>query len=98
MVKIIETNLFVRSDNTIRDHQSRIIQANSWDEYISYYEKNKESDREHSPFQSLTSLIGDTLPRYGDIIIFDYDGLHSYCEVVNPYGVRMIILANLIEY
>ena len=97
MVKIIETILSV-TDNSIRDHQSRIIQATSWDEYISYYEKNKDSDREHSPFQSLTVLVGDTLPRYGDVTAFDYDSFHSYCEIINPYGVKMIILAYLANY
>ena len=32
MVKIIETNLLYK-DTTLMDHQNRVIEANSWDDY-----------------------------------------------------------------
>ena len=32
-IEVIETNLIIDENNFIRDHQSRVVEADSWDEY-----------------------------------------------------------------
>ena len=97
MKVIIETNLSLK-DGVIVDHQSRVIEAKSWDEYVEYYRQNIESDRKHSKFKSLTGLFGDSLPRYGDITEFKYDNFHLSCYYTNPNGQVTMKLAYLCNY
>ena len=40
MTKVIETNLSIE-DNNIVDHQSRVIEVDSWDEYINEIKEAK---------------------------------------------------------
>ena len=47
---IIETNVSMK-DGIAVDHQSRVVEANSWDDYVKYYKQNLEPDREHSKFK-----------------------------------------------
>ena len=91
---IIETNVSMKDGITI-DHQSRVVEAKSWDDYVEYYKQNLEPDREHSKFKSLTDLSGDSLPRYGDIIEFKYDDFHLSCYHINRQGIMMLKLAYL---
>ena len=97
MKVIIETNLSLK-DGVIVDHQSRVIEAKSWDEYVEYYRQNIESDRKHSKFKSLTGLFGDSLPRYGDIKELKYDNFHLSCYHTNPNGQVTMKLAYLCNY
>ena len=96
MIKIIETNLSMKNEKVF-DHQSRIIEAKSWDEYINYYKQNIESDRQHSKFKSLTDLWGDSLPRYGKITEFKYDDFHLSCYYTNSFGMVSMKIAYLCE-
>lgn len=75
MVQIIETNLSIK-DGQVFDHQSRVVEAKSWDEYICYFEENIEQDRRHIKFKSLTAMWGDSLPRYGEVSELKYDNFH----------------------
>ena len=95
MVKIIETFLSMK-DGKVFDHQSRIIEAESWGEYVNYYKENIKSDRQHSKFKSLTSLFGDPLPRYGDITDLKYDECHVSCYHTNSGGMITTKLAYLL--
>lgn len=95
MVRIIETNLSIDDNNIVKDHQSRIIEAKSWNAYVDYYKHNIEPRREHSNFKSLTNMFGDSLPRYGDITEFKYDNFHLSCYHINPYGFKTMKLAYL---
>ena len=97
MKVIIETNLSIK-DGVVVDHQSRVVEAKSWDEYVEYYKQNIESDREHSKFKSLTGLFGDSLPRYGDITEFKHDDFHLSCYHISPYGIVTMKLAYLCRY
>lgn len=96
MVKIIETNLNMKDDKVF-DHQSRMVETESWEEYVNYYKENIETDRQHSKFKSLTNLWEDSLPRYGDITEFKYDDFHLSCYYTNPFGMVMMKLAYLYE-
>ena len=91
---IIETNVSMK-DGIAIDHQSRVVEANSWDDYVEYYKQNIEPDREHSKFKSFTGLSGDSLPRYGDIIEFKYDDFHLSCYHINRQGMITLKLAYL---
>lgn len=39
MIQVIETNLSIDKDDTIRDHQSRIVEVEDWDTYCKAFEK-----------------------------------------------------------
>ena len=94
---IIETNVSMK-DGIPVDHQSRIVEAKSWDDYVEYYKQNLEPDREHSKFESLTNLSGDSLPRYGDIIKFKYDDFHLSYYHIDRHGMITLGLAYLCEF
>ena len=92
MVKVVETNLSMK-DGKIYDHQSRMVKAESWEEYIDYYKRNIKSDREHSKFKTLTGMFGDSLPRYGNLSELKYDDFHLSCYHTSPYGMTTMKLA-----
>ena len=39
MIQVIETNLSIDKDDTIRDHQSRIVEVEDWDTYCKAFEE-----------------------------------------------------------
>lgn len=80
MVKIIETNLSMSETGTIKDHQSRLIEANSWVDYIDAFENY---DGEAVEFKSLTSMIGNTINRENYIYNLEFDNFHLTCNVSN---------------
>lgn len=92
MAKVIETNLSVQVDNTILDHQSRIIKVKSWDEYVNEI-KNGETVVRNS---YLGNLHGCTLPKQSKVENLIYDDIHLSCDVYNWSGVRSKKLAYLI--
>lgn len=96
MVQIIETNLSIK-DGQVFDHQSRVVEAESWDEYVCYYKENIEPDRHHSKFKSLTSMLGDSLPRYGKVSELKYDNFHLSCYHTNFNGQITMHFAYLCE-
>lgn len=85
MIKIIETNISLDIDNLMKDHQSRVIEADSWDEYIRYYKQNIETNRNESTFKLLTGLVGSSLPKYGEISELKYDDFHLSCYVTDGF-------------
>lgn len=98
MVKIIETNISINpKKNIIKDHQSRIIETESWDEYVDYYKQNLKPNRKHSKFKFFTSLKGDSLPRYGEVKNLKYDSFHLICNHINYMKQLTIRLAYLCE-
>lgn len=60
MVKVIETNLSIGNNNEILDHQSRIIEVDTWDEFVNEIKEGKSVDR-------IGTLWGLTLPRQGKV-------------------------------
>ena len=96
MVKIIETNLSIKDDKVF-DHQSRMIEVKSWDEYINYYKQNISSDRQIVDPKSLTNLWGCILPKFGELSELKYDDFHLSCYIENPLGMVTMKLAYLCE-
>ena len=91
MIKVIETNLSLYKDgmDTIKDFQSRIIEVNSWDEYVQEIKDSKVVVR--SPI--LGSLRGTTIPHDTKVYDLTYDDFHLDCDVVNQFGIKSKKLA-----
>lgn len=93
VVKIIETNLNMSSTGVIKDHQSRIVEANSWNEYTEAF---KGYDGKAVEFRSLTSMAGNTLPREEHLYNLEYNEFHLSCILSNGmFGIKK--LAYLIQ-
>jgi len=90
MIKVIETNLSIDENNIIKDHQSRVIEVESWEEYVQEIKDAKSVSR--SSF--LGSLHGKTLPTSSVVEIISSDDFHLDCDVVNRYG----ILSKKLDY
>ena len=71
MVKIIETNLSM-ADMIVMDHQSRVIEVSSWEDYCNAFENYNGDTVE---FKSLTSMFGSTIPREVGVYNLKYDDL-----------------------
>jgi hypothetical protein len=89
MIKVIETNLSVNLINTIKDHQSRVIEVESWDNYVEEFKTGSTIVRN----SVLGSLHGATIPREAKIENLTYDDFHLMCDVINYLGVKSIKLA-----
>lgn len=79
IVKIIETNLSLDNINNIMDHQSRIIEVNSWEDYCKVFQEYRGDSVE---FKSLTLMKGDTLQKNCSITNFVYDKFHLSCDIL----------------
>ena len=77
MVKSIETNLSM-VDMIVIDHQNRVIEANSWEDYCNAFENYNGDTIE---FKSLTSMFGSTIPREVGIYNLKYDDFHLSGDV-----------------
>ena len=83
MIKLIETNLSIGNENIIKDHQSRVIEVESWEEYIQEIKDAKAVGRS----SVLGSLHGNTIPSYATVRNLVYDENHLSCEVINRFGI-----------
>lgn len=93
MVQIIETNLSVTSDGLVKDHQSRIVETNSWNEYCKAFE---EYSGEEVKFKVLSQPSGASLCSNYKMENLKYDDFHLSCDAHNGYfGIKK--LASLIE-
>ena len=78
MVKIIETNLSM-SDMIVMDHQNRVVEASSWEDYCNAFENY---NGYMVDFKSLTSMFGSTIPRGVGVYNLKYDDFHLSCDVI----------------
>ena len=79
-IEIIETNLSIDENNIIRDHQSRIVEADSWDEYCEAYERYK-CNCKPVWFKPKNESIGFTIAMNCSISNLKYDNLHLSCDI-----------------
>ena len=63
---------------TIENHQSRIIEADSWKDYCKSFE---EYNGDSIEFKILTSMTGETIPKGENIYNLEYDDYHLSCNV-----------------
>lgn len=79
MVYVIETNLSMNVDK-IADHQSRVIEVPSWEEYCAMY-KNY-SGQACTIGKSLTHLGGNNINSHRIIENLECDDFHLSCDMV----------------
>lgn len=91
MVKVIETNLSMNGD-IVMDHQSRIIEVDSWDSYVDEFKHIKPVSRN----SILGSLHGYSLPSQSKVENLIYDECHLSCDIYNRIDVKTKKLAYLI--
>jgi hypothetical protein len=89
MIKVIETNLSVDGENTIKDHQSRVIGIDSWDKYIQEIKDAKAVYRS----SIIGSLHGNTIQSDSKVKNLIYDEFHLSCDVYNRFGIMSKKLA-----
>ena len=92
MVKIIETNLSMEGD-IIQDHQSRVIQAESWESFVEEIKNARFVMR--NAFIGL--MYGNSVPRSSTIENFISDEKHLSCDIYNYAKVKTRKLAYLAE-
>lgn len=100
MVKIIETHIIQDYyDMTILDHQSRVVEFSSWEEYVdmikNYTANGKLSTKKL--YDIVGCLNGISMTRNCIIKHFKSDDMHLDCHFITPYGHREDLLAYLIK-
>jgi hypothetical protein len=93
-MKVIETNISY-VNGIIGDHQSRVIDISSWDDYVDMFRlyDGKADGDFYNAFGDL--MNGYTLPSGATINSLIYDEHHLSCEVNSIF--RTIKLAYLIQ-
>ena len=81
--KIIETNISMK-DGQVYDHQSRVVEADSWDEYTEMYEEYDGSPIDR--FKAISEMIGNSIPKAVEILNLKYDEKHLTCDVKHKDG------------
>ena len=81
--KIIETNISMK-DGQVYDHQSRVVEADSWDEYTRMYEEYDGSPIDR--FKAISEMIGNSIPKDVEILNLKYDEKHLTCDFKHKDG------------
>lgn len=91
---VIETNLMIGKNNAVVDHQSRIIQVESWDSYCKAY---KEYKGEGVYFESET-LSGYSLLSNCEISNLQIDTVHLSCDITKYTGDKELFTDKRLAY
>jgi hypothetical protein len=89
MIKVIETNLSLNSDDIIQDFQSRVIEVESWESFINEIEQAKTISR----ISVMGCLEGASIPREAKVENLIYDDFHLSCDVITRIGFKSKKLA-----
>lgn len=76
-VKVIETNISMKNGD-IFDHQSRVVEVNSWEDYCKAFEEYDGSAI--GWFNSITSIVGNSIPKDVKILNLTYNDHNLTCE------------------
>lgn len=76
-IEVIETNLIIDENNIIRDHQSRVVEADNWDAYCDAY---KNYDGKAVYFKS-RDMYGNSIQSNCKISNLEYDKIHLSCNI-----------------
>ena len=93
MNRIIETNISIDDKGQIADHQSRIIQVESWESYI---EEIKSGETKYR-MSYLGNVHGCSLPKFCRVDNLVFDDFHMSCNVWNYANMLTKKLAYLFE-
>ena len=72
-IEVIETNLIIDENNIIRDHQSRVVGADSWDTHKNYNGK--------AVFFKSKVMKGNSIQSNCKISNLEYDEMHLSCNI-----------------
>ena len=92
IVNIIETNLSCDNDWHIKDHQSRMIEVPTWEEYISLF-KNYDGVASGRDYKCITNMDGCVLPHNAKLLDKEFDEFHLKCKMKLFTGFNQIKLA-----
>lgn len=73
---IIETTISYDENKRIEDHQSRIVEVDSWEGYVLEIENNKNKDYHKA------TISGCTFPKFSKIYNVTHDENHLSCDVI----------------
>lgn len=94
-MKIIETNILYNG-LTFHDHQSRVLEIPSWEEYCDLY-RNYDGNPVGGDYKCVyNQLIGDVLPKGRRIIDLKIDDCHLTCDMDSHDGGQQYKLAYII--
>jgi len=88
MAKIIETNLSM-ANGQIVDHQSRVIEVESWNSYVDEINNAETVIRD----SIMGCLSGSSVPRQSMIKNLEFDEHHLSCDIYNYQGIQTKKLA-----
>jgi len=83
MIKVIETNMSVNLDGEIKDHQSRVIEVESWGSYIQEIMNEKSAERR----SVIGNLHGKTIPSNATVYDLEHDDFHLSYVLYNKFGI-----------
>jgi hypothetical protein len=82
MELVIETNLLINEDETIRDHQSRVVEVESWESYAEEIKRGDSVERR----SFLGHMDGKSL--IGKVLEVEFDDHHGSCITILKDGVK----------
>ena len=94
MIKVIETNISVDNEGISRDHQSRVVEFEKWDDVIDEFKSEISVDRK----DALGSLHGRTIPLNSMIADLKYDDFHLSCNIIRDTGNGFLIKDKKLVY
>ena len=94
MNRVIETNLSMNDKGQITDHQSRIIQVESWEKYIREIKNGETMYR----MSYLGSLHGCSLPKFCRVENLVFDDFHMSCDVHHTFFKDMKVATKKFAY
>jgi len=94
MIKVIETNISIDDNGIQRDHQSRVVEFEEWEDVIDEFRSGVSVDRE----DVLGSLHGRTIPLNAVIENLKYDDFHLSCNIIKDNGRGFLIKSTKFVY
>jgi hypothetical protein len=93
VAKVIETNISFDDNDQIWDFQSRVIEIDNWESYVSEV-KNTETVVRNSV---IGEMIGNSVPRQSKVENFKHDDYHLSCDIYNCFNDKTKKFAYLAE-
>jgi hypothetical protein len=93
VVRVIETNLSLNDTGEIVDHQSRVIEVESWETFINEIQEAKTVIRP----SVIGNLHGTSIPIQSNVEDIMYDDFHLSCNIYNHRGIKTKKLACLVR-
>ena len=84
-MKIVETNI-IYEGLTFYDHQTRVLEIPSWEEYCDLFRNYKGTPAGDKYKCIYNQLSGYVLPKNATIENLIYDDFHLSCDVINYEG------------